>query len=269
MSKTVSLVASHSSAWRWVFIFGLSVSVLLGFSAFIAQGVNAQAKNQALSAKTEQMIKENIESSRPDLKVKEIQKTEKDGVLRVKVQDRGDIYVLDDGKYFFVGDLYRADKTGLVNVSDAMRSVERAELIAEVKKKDTIVFAPKGEVKKTINVFTDVDCGYCRKIHQEVPQLNAMGVEVRYLAFPRAGVGSQSYNKIASAWCAKDQQTALTKLKNRESIPNNVCDGNPVASQYDLGQKLGVSGTPSIVLPTGEVIPGYLPADQLATRIGL
>ena len=99
--------------------------------------------------------------------------------------------------------------------------------------------------------------------------MNQMGIEVRYMAYPRAGVGSESYRKIASAWCAQDRQVALTQLKNREEIPDNVCPGNPVADQFMLGQEAGVRGTPALVLENGTMVPGYVSAADLAGRMGL
>jgi thiol:disulfide interchange protein DsbC len=131
------------------------------------------------------------------------------------------------------------------------------------------VFPAEGERRAFVSVFTDVDCFYCQKLHQEVPELNRRGVEVRYLAYPRAGVGSDSYRKIASAWCASDKLTAMTRLKNRETIPDNVCPGNPVADQFLLGQKVGVTGTPALVLESGQLLPGFMPADALVQRLGI
>lgn len=214
-------------------------------------------------------IGKNLVRGRPDLKVTAVEPTEVDGVEKVQIDGRGTIYAVQDGKYFFVGDLYRVDEGALVNVTEEGKNGEREQLLASLKKDDMIVFSPKGEVKARISVFTDVDCGYCQKLHQEVPAMNDMGIEIRYLAFPRAGIGSPSYEKIVSAWCADDKQDALTKLKQREPIPTNVCDGNPVANQYQLGQQMGVTGTPSLILDNGEMIPGYLPAQQLADRLGV
>jgi thiol:disulfide interchange protein DsbC len=118
-------------------------------------------------------------------------------------------------------------------------------------------------------VFTDSTCFYCQKLHKEVPELNRKGIEVRYLAYPRAGVGSDSYRQLATAWCSDNPQEALTKLKNREAVDDNVCPGNPVADQYALGGKLGVTGTPAIVTESGQLIPGYQAADQLIDSMGL
>jgi thiol:disulfide interchange protein DsbC len=102
-----------------------------------------------------------------------------------------------------------------------------------------------------------------------VPELNKRGVEVRYLAYPRSGVGSESYRQLASAWCAEDPQDTLTRLKNREVVADNVCKGNPVAAQYELGGKLGVRGTPAIITESGQMIPGYQSADDLIATLGL
>lgn len=99
--------------------------------------------------------------------------------------------------------------------------------------------------------------------------MNELGIEVKYLAYPRAGVGSKSYNKVASAWCAEDKNQALTQLKNGHSIEENICEGNPVASQFQLGGQLGVRGTPAILLESGEMIPGYIPAKELAKKLGI
>jgi thiol:disulfide interchange protein DsbC len=125
-----------------------------------------------------------------------------------------------------------------------------------------VVFAPK-EPKTHITVFTDTDCAYCQKLHSEVGELNKLGVEVRYLAFPRQGMGSKGAKDLASVWCSKDRQAAMNKAKARESIAQASCD-NPVAQQYQLGQMIGVNGTPAIILENGKMIPGYQPAAQLA-----
>ena len=134
---------------------------------------------------------------------------------------------------------------------------------------DMIIFKPEGEIKAVMNVFTDVDCGYCRKFHQEVPQLNAMGIEIRYLAYPRAGIPSGSYDKIAKAWCAEDQQDILTKVKSGQRVDVEVCDNNPIAEHYAFGSSIGVTGTPAIILMDGTLIPGYQPADNFAKLLGI
>ena len=97
----------------------------------------------------------------------------------------------------------------------------------------------------------------------------AMGVEVRYLAYPRAGIDSDSFRKIATAWCAKSPQETLTDIKNGDNVPFNVCSGNPVAEHYRLGGELGVTGTPAIVLMDGTMIPGYQTAKAFAKMLAI
>jgi thiol:disulfide interchange protein DsbC len=141
--------------------------------------------------------------------------------------------------------------------------------LAKVSVDDMVVFAPEGPARGYITVFTDVTCFYCQKLHREVDQLNAKGIEVRYLAFPRSGMESEGADKLATAWCADDQQTALTELKAGVELPVNTCEGNPIAAQYELGKEMGVSGTPAIVTSSGELIPGYRPAAALVALLGL
>ena len=169
-------------------------------------------------------------------------------------------YVSADGRYLLMGDIREA-KTGK-NITDNKREQFRREVLNTFDEEKMIVFAPEKETKHTINVFTDVDCPYCAKFHNEVPKLNEAGIKVRYLAFPRAGVGSKTYKTMVSVWCAKDQQQALTDAKARKEIEPAECD-NPVEEQYELGQRIGINGTPAMVLSNGELVPGYVPAPRL------
>lgn len=170
------------------------------------------------------------------------------------------VYVSDDGHYLVVGDI-RDMKTGQ-NLTDDKRAQLRVKEIEALDEKEMIVFAPEKETKYTVNVFTDVDCPYCAKFHNEVPELNKGGVKVRYLAFPRAGAGSKTYNTMVSVWCAEDRQQAITDAKAKREVKSATCN-NPVDKQYELGKRLGVSGTPAMLLANGELVPGYVPAKQL------
>lgn len=170
------------------------------------------------------------------------------------------IYVSADGRYIMVGDIREID-TGK-NLTDEKRAQLRAKIMNAADESEMIVFAPEKETKYTVNVFTDVDCPYCAKFHREVSDLNKAGVKVRYLAFPRAGKGSKTYNTMVSVWCAKDKQKALTNAKARREIESATCS-NPIDKQYKLGKEVGITGTPAMVLPDGELVPGYLPADRI------
>ncbi|MGB1142028.1 MAG: DsbC family protein, partial [Halioglobus sp.] len=156
-----------------------------------------------------------------------------------------------------------------VNLTEKRRDGERLALMAGVAKEDMIIFSPEGETRTHISVFTDITCGYCRKLHQEVPELNRRGIEVRYLAYPRAGLGTPGFAQLVTAWCAKDPREALTQLKNGEQVPAQSCADNPVAAQFELGQAVGVRGTPALVTEDGTLVPGYQTADQLMVTLGL
>ena len=217
----------------------------------------------------EASIAAKLHQARPDLKVSGVKPSVAPGLYEIQLADGPVLYATADGDFFVLGDLFAVNIDGIVNLAELQRDTERKELMASVDREDMIIFSPDGETRAAVAVFTDVDCFYCQKLHKEVPALNEAGIEVRYLAYPRAGVGSESYRKIASAWCAKNPRDAITKLKNRQSIADNVCPGNPVADQYMLGQKAGVRGTPALVLESGEMVPGYLSAQDLATRLGI
>ena len=192
------------------------------------------------------------------------------GIVEVQVINGPLLYATEDGGYFFLnGDLHQVSVSGAVNLTEERRSLARKEQLAAVSLEDMVVFSPKGETRDYVSVFTDVTCFYCQKLHREVDQLNAKGVEVRYLAFPRGGINSDGAKKLATAWCADDQQTTLTELKAGMDLPVNDCADSPIADQYQLGQEMGVSGTPAIITSSGMMIPGYRPAADLIVVLGL
>lgn len=220
------------------------------------------------SDSADQSVLDKLKKARPDFQFGSVTTTSVKGMYKSNIINGPTIYVTEDGNHFFAGDFFQVGTDEIVNLGELEMEKDRVNALASMNKKDMIIFAPK-ETKAVVYVFTDVDCYYCQKLHQEVPALNELGVEVRYLAFPRAGVGSPSYRKIASAWCADDPNESLTKLKAGEEIVDNVCDTNPVGAQYKLGSQLGVTGTPALVTAEGKLLPGYVPADKLAKNLGL
>lgn len=224
----------------------------------------------ALAEPSLEAINKTLKNSRPDLSITSVKASPVAGLYEAQMDNGPVVYITADGSHMLVGDLYQNAPGELVNLTEQARNTERADLLAGIRRDDMIVFSPSAPmaVKGTVTVFTDVDCGYCQKLHKEVPVLNAMGIEVQYLAFPRAGVGSPSYDKIVSAWCASDRQAAMTQLKNRQPIAAATCP-NPVADQYELGQQMGVRGTPALLLADGTMLPGYMPANELAAVMGI
>ena len=245
-------------------LFRYTFALMMAVSILVFPIANADA------LKDQKLIEQKLLKVNKNLTVESLKPSDIEGFYTVRLSSGDKLYVDKTGNYFFSGSLFAIQNDKIVNLTDKEEAMERVALVKEFNPAEMIVFSPKPPVKTkvSINVFTDVDCFYCQKLHKEVPELNAMGIEVRYLAFPRAGVGSGSYKKIVSAWCAEDPHTSITKLKNKQDIPQKTCD-NPVAKQYELGQRMGVSGTPAIILEDGSLIPGYRPAAKLAESLGI
>ena len=181
----------------------------------------------------------------------------------------GVLYVTEDAKYLVAGNLYEVREDGLVNLTEERRASERRAMFASIDTSELITFTPDGGARASVMVFTDTDCGYCRQLHAQMGNYHANGIEVRYLAYPRGGVGSPTYDKMVSAWCSDDARGALTALKRGEGIPETYCENHPVSEQFELGQLVGITGTPAILLSNGRLLPGYVPPDDLAALLGL
>ncbi|MDZ3822408.1 MAG: DsbC family protein [Pseudoxanthomonas sp.] len=173
------------------------------------------------------------------------------------------VYVTADGRYLVQGAVF--DIVNRVDLTEQKRAGARREALAGVPADRRIVFAP-AEVKHRLTVFTDIDCGYCRRLHQEMADYNARGIAIEYLWFPRAGVGSESFQKAVNVWCAADRREAMTRAKAGQEVEQRTCD-NPVGADYALGQQIGISGTPALITEDGSLLPGYMPADQLLMRL--
>lgn len=221
------------------------------------------AQPEAGEAEQIAAIRALLTTTQPGLLVGDIRLSPVDGLYEVSIQNGQSIFVSRDAKFFIPGDLYEARADGLVNLGETRRNELRRDKIAALDEADMIVYEPAGERKATLTVFTDVDCPYCRKLHAEIEALNAYGIAVRYLAFPRTGLNTETHAKMISTWCADDPEAMMTSAKRGAEIPVARCD-DPIASQYELGREVGVTGTPALVLEDGTIMPGYVPADTLA-----
>ncbi len=175
------------------------------------------------------------------------------------------LYVSEDGRYVLKGDVFDLDS--LENITKKRRGEARIAALEDLGPDDMIEFAAtNGQTLHTLYVFTDIDCGYCRKMHLEVGALNDAGITVRYLAFPRTGLESESYDKAVAVWCSADRQKALTASKAGKTIQSKACE-NPVKDHYLMGEAMGVRGTPAVYSDDGEAIGGYVPAKELIRRL--
>jgi thiol:disulfide interchange protein DsbC len=214
----------------------------------------AQDATDALRARLSALV--------PGLQPDSIKPSPVEGIYEVRYGAQV-LYLSADGRYMFRGSLFDLEQRQ--DLTEAASNQARMEILEKLDEQQMIVFSPK-RPKHTVTVFTDIDCPYCRKLHAEIDQYLQEGIEVRYLAFPRAGVGSPSFEKAVDVWCADDPNAALTHAKRGEPVSDKTCD-NPIKEQMELGQMLGVSGTPAIVLENGEMIPGYQSAKALSAML--
>lgn len=235
------------------------VSVGLACAAFGQSDAAEEPWAAALRTKLTQTL---VAATESDVQVVRITETPVAGLVEVELSTGETLFSDREGGYLVTGDLFKASADGLENLSAAARQGKVAEWIAAVPESEMIIFTPE-EKKASITVFTDVDCTYCRKLHGELDAIMALGIQVRYVAYPRGGEASTAYPKMISVWCSDDRNKSLTQAKNGQNLPTRDCQ-TPVLEHYNLGNKIGISGTPALVLEDGTVIPGYLDSQQLA-----
>ncbi len=209
-------------------------------------------------------LRKKLEQRLSDVKISSLQPSLVPGLAEMTYGTRV-AYMSADGRYMLVGDLIDLELRRNLTSERRTGLVKRA--IDAVGEANMIVIGPKNP-KRTITVFTDVDCPYCARLHQEVPKLTAAGIKVRYLLYPRAGKGSDTYKRSVAVWCSKDRVKAVGIAKSGGKIPLSDCP-NPVDANVLLGQDVGVDGTPTIVVDDGRIIPGFVPAAQLIAGLGL
>jgi len=227
---------------------------------------------QAAEASYEDLIRAKINQVTPKADVTSIKETPISGLYEVMLDDVDILYVSSDGNYILNGHLYANQKRGMVDLTEKNLSLGRGDKLKNVPQKGMIVYSPEGKTKGVVYAFTDVDCGYCKKFHREIPALNELGVEVRYLAWPRSGLGKNSvtYKKMQKVWCSKDPQKALTETKLKNKVPTDVAEcETAIPEHFKLGFQLGVKGTPALFSEDGRQVGGYRTANDLAKDLGV
>ncbi len=233
-----------------VFIFGI-----LMVSTGVLADNDVNIYNQALAKITA-----------PGVTVTEVFDTPVAGIKELMVNTgRGTdiVYISTDGKYLIQGTIFDIDRR--VDITDQKKAGLRKQLMGDFSAAERINYFPENMSHK-VTVFTDIDCGYCRKMHAEMAGYNELGIGISYLFFPRSGLQTASYDKAVNVWCAADQHKAMDTAKAGAQIADKQCD-NPVEEQYKAGMSAGVTGTPALVLEDGTLLPGYLPPQQLKQRL--
>jgi len=230
---------------------------VIRFTALILFGLTCVTANA-----DEEAIRKALSQAMPNSKVDAVKPSVIKGLYEAAI-GANIYYVSEDGKYLIQGRL--VDIAARKDLTEEKLNGTRKLAIENMGKEDMIIFKAKIP-KYTVTIFTDIDCGYCRKLHSELDQYSAQGITIQYLFYPRAGKGSDSYNKAISVWCADDRNAALTAAKKDKSIPVKTCD-NPIDKHMKLAEDFDVKGTPMIVTESGNILPGYLPAKQLVEAL--
>ena len=234
------------------------ISILLLITPLFTS-FNVIAESTADTKGVEQ-LKQALARTMPTVKPSKITQSPIDGLYQVVVGSQV-VYMSVDAKYMIEGDLYNL--VTKENVSEDAKSSIRLAVINQLGADNMIVYKPK-TVKDTITVITDIDCPYCRRLHNEIPDYMAENVEVRYVFMPLKGEGDMK--KTISVWCSDDQQKALDVAKTGGDVKEKTCD-NPINEHMRVARELGVRGTPAIILENGQLLPGYVPAEKLIAEL--
>lgn len=229
----------------------------------LALGLLASGPLLAADEPELEAVRAKIDAMFQEIKPKHVNPSPIDGWYTVQ---KGSVvaYVSKDGRYLLQGDLIDLDEQ--VNLSERSRVDARRVLISSLSDDQGILFSPQ-EVKYRVTVFTDVDCTYCRKLHSQIDEYLAQGIEIRYMLYPRNGPASPSWNTSEDVWCAADRKGALTAAKLDRAFTSNKCNASSVTESYILGQDVGLTGTPAIVFDDGTLVSGYLPPEALSARL--
>ena len=259
----------------------LACALSLSFGLSACSNSNNEAKQTTLTASTpatgeasnliernaeQRLIKtleQHFKTANITAKVLEIKATEVPNLVWVSLEGMGSVYATSDGKYIIQGDVIRLGDKTLHNVSKSLQAEASKKLLSQLKTEDLIVYPAKGSTKHVIYVFTDISCPYCHKLHEHIDEINAKGIEVRYIAWPR---GEQFMPAMQSVWCSDNRQAAFDRAIRGEQLAPATCN-NPVKAQYEMGLAMGVNGTPAIYNSEGVYLGGYLTPDELSSRL--
>jgi thiol:disulfide interchange protein DsbC len=205
-------------------------------------------------------LKQQLKQNLPDINFDSLQAVGDTGLYEAVINGEI-IYFTADGRYVMQGELVSLESK--TNLTEQRRVSLRKGIIDGLDEKDMIIFEPD-EVEHTLTVFTDIDCVYCRKMHSQIEQYQDLGIRIRYMAYPRGGIGSESYDDAVTVWCHDDRLDAMTRAKDGEELDAKTCN-NPVEAEFNIGRQLGVQGTPALFLESGQMLPGYVPPERLKT----
>lgn len=209
-------------------------------------------------------LEKNFKTAGITAKITDIKATEVPNLFWVSLEGMSSVYATSDGKYIVQGDVIRLGSKSLYNVSENLQAGVTKKLLSELKAEDLLIYPAKGKTKHVIYVFTDVSCPYCHKFHEQMDEMNAKGIEVRYIAWPR---GEQHMPAMEAIWCSADRRSAFDTAIAGGQIADVANCQNPVKDQYQMGLNIGVNGTPGVYSSDGLYLGGYMTTAELLGRL--
>ena len=229
------------------------------------EATNSSAPAAKNESQLQQLLAANLAKSGITAKITSVTATSMPNIYWVKAEGLPAFFTDATGQYVVQGDIIKVGGAKPEHISANLQAQDAKASLATIDKKDMIIFPAKGQTKAAIYVFTDADCGYCRKLHSEIDEVNALGIEVRYLPWPR---NEQTMPIMEKIWCSSDRKKALTDAKLGMPINAPACS-NPVRKIYELGANLGINGTPAVFDTEGHQLGGYVPPTELAQALNL
>lgn len=231
------------------------LAILMGIT--IACGANAES--------AESRIRPMLKAVTTGLEIIRITESSVPSIMKVELSNGKYVYVTKDARYLFYGELHQYKNNKMVNLTERDLARSREKKLESIASEDIITFQADDNSGSEIFVFTDVSCGYCKKLHRHIEDINNAGITVHYLAFPRAGEDSPAGRLMSNVWCSKDRKKALTEAKQNGTLKNTpkTCT-DPIAQQRELGLRFGMTGTPGIYDSKGRHLGGYLTTEQLS-----
>lgn len=180
--------------------------------------------------------------------------------FKLATSNEGVVYISQDGRYVIQGKVFELKNGKAVDITNQ-------GLLAELNayRNEMIVYPAKNE-KHVVTVFMDITCHYCHLLHSKIKEYNDLGITIRYLAFPRGGMNTQTARQMEAIWTSTDKVKALNDAENGK-LPTQLKTPDIVKKHYQLGIKFGVTGTPNMVTSEGELIGGYVEPKELANML--
>ncbi|MET0230422.1 MAG: DsbC family protein [Rhodanobacteraceae bacterium] len=232
--------------------------LLLLTGLLVAAGVSA--------ATPEETVRKAMGALAPNVKIDAVQESVVPGFYEA-IAGGEFVYVTKDGKYIIDGNAY--DVASKHDLTADARARVRKDALDKVGPDKRIVFSPPAPLapKHTVTVFTDVDCPFCRRFHDQIAAYNAKGIAVDYLFYPLS-IHPGADRKAEAVWCSQDRPNAFTAAMAGKDPGKATC-ANPVGELTDLAKNLGIGGTPTIIAEDGTQISSQIAMspDRLAAEL--